>query len=144
VTSPSTTSTRTSQSAARTRRDADSAADGDRTEAPADGGREEARTSNGVRADHLTFDAHRDLLTELRAQEQEQARRQLSAAAESSEDAVAGLVRGVVTIVRGVLPTALTRPEEVIETTYALADQGLRVMRRLALAVTGGVRDVIV
>lgn len=137
MTSPSTTTTRTPQNAARTRRDADSAPDGDRTEA-------QAKTSDGETADRLVLDARRDLLTELRAQEQDQARRQLSAAAESSEDAVAGLVRGVVTIVRGVLPTALTRPEEVIETTYALADQGLRVIRRLALAVTGGVRDVVV
>jgi uncharacterized membrane protein len=80
---------------------------------------------------------------ELRAQEQEQARRQLTAAADSSEEAVVGIVQGVTTIVRSLVPAVVVRPEEVIETTYALADQSLRVVRRLALVVTGSVRSLV-
>ena len=41
------------------------------------------------------------------------------------------------------MPAALVRPEEVIETTFALADQGLRVTRRLALVVTQSVRSLV-
>jgi hypothetical protein len=165
MTSPTNTTPRPAASGGRPRRDADSspAADPGRAEEndldelartqeeTTDRARElvasrvlqAARSTDGDAADRLVLAARRDLLAELRAQEQEEARRQLSAAADSSEDAVAGVVRGVVTIVRGVLPTAVTRPDELIETTYALADQGLRVVRRLALAVTGGVRDVL-
>jgi hypothetical protein len=36
----------------------------------------------------------------------------------------------------------LVRPEDVIEAGFALADQGLRVGRRLALTVTSGVRSL--
>jgi hypothetical protein len=99
--------------------------------------------SHDERARQLVLAVRRDLLTELRAQEQEQARRQLAAAADSSEDAVAGVVQGVTTIVRSMVPAVLVRPEEVIETTFALADQGLRVARRLALVVTGSVRSLV-
>ncbi|WP_347059524.1 hypothetical protein ABC795_03560 [Blastococcus sp. HT6-30] len=105
---------------------------------------QEARNgSHDERARQLVLAVRRDLLVELRAQEQDQARRQLAAAADSSEDAVAGLVRGVATIVRSLVPAALVRPEEVIETTYALADQGLRVTRRLALTLTSSVRGLV-
>ena len=88
--------------------------------------------------------ARTELLGQLREQEQEQARRQLAEATGSSEDAVAGVVRGVTTIVRGIVPAVLVRPEDVIEATYALADQGLRVSRRLALTVTSHVRSLSV
>lgn len=99
--------------------------------------------SHDERARQLVLAVRRDLLTELREQEQEQARLQLVAAADSSEDAVTGVVRGVTTIVRSLVPAVLVRPEEVIETTYALADQSLRVARRLALVVTGSVRSLV-
>ncbi|MCA0144446.1 hypothetical protein [Blastococcus sp. LR1] len=99
--------------------------------------------SHDERARQLVLAVRRDLLVELREQEQEQARRQLSAAADSSEDAVAGLVQGVATIVRSLVPAVLVRPEEVIETTYALADQSLRVTRRFALVVTQSMRGLI-
>lgn len=99
--------------------------------------------SHDERARQLVLAVRRDLLLELREHEQEQARRQLSAAADSSEDAVTGLVQGVTTIVRSLVPAALVRPEEVIETTYALADQGLRVTRRLALVITQSMRSLV-
>jgi hypothetical protein len=99
--------------------------------------------SHDERARQLVLAVRRDLLVELREQEQAQARRQLAAAADSSEDAVAGVVQGVTTIVRSLVPAVLVRPEEVIETTFALADQGLRVARRLALVVTENMRGLV-
>ncbi|SOE01272.1 hypothetical protein [Blastococcus haudaquaticus] len=99
--------------------------------------------SHDERARQLVLAVRRDLLVELREQEQAQARRRLAAAADSSEDAVAGVVQGVTTIVRSLVPAALVRPEELIETTFALADQGLRVARRLALVVTENVRGLV-
>lgn len=99
--------------------------------------------SHDERARQLVLAVRRDLLVELRDQEQEQARRQLASAADSSEDAVAGLVQGVTTIVRSLVPAVLVRPEEVIETTYALADQSLRVTRRFALVLTQSVRSLV-
>lgn len=81
-----------------------------------------------------------DLLAELH--QQEQARRQLAQATRGSEEAVAGVVQGITTIVRSIVPPALVRPEDVIEATYALADQGLRVGRRLALTLTSNVRSL--
>lgn len=86
--------------------------------------------------------ARAELLGQLREQEQEQARRQLAAATRSSEDAAVGVVRGVTTIIRSVLPAALLRPEDLIEAAYVMADQGLRVSRRLALAVSSSVREL--
>lgn len=94
------------------------------------------------RVERLLDSARADLLSELRTQEQERARRQLAEAARSSEDAVVGVVHGLTTIVRSVVPAALVRPEDVIEATFALADQGLRVGRRLALTVTSSVRSL--
>jgi hypothetical protein len=99
--------------------------------------------SDDERTRQLVLAVRRDLLTELRSQEQEQARRQLTSAADSSEDAVTGVAQGVTTTVRSLVPAVLVRPEEVIETTYALADQSLRVVRRLALVVTGSVRSLV-
>ena len=105
-----------------------------------------ATAANGggddARGRELLTAARADLLAELRRQEQEQARRQLVQASRSSEDAVAGLVQGITTIVRSIVPAAIVRPEDVIEATFALADQGLRVGRRLALTVTSGVRSL--
>jgi hypothetical protein len=94
------------------------------------------------RGEMLLTAAREDLLAELRAQEQEQARKQLVQASRSSEDAAAGLVQGITTIVRSIVPAALVRPEDVIEATFALADQGLRVGRRLALSVADSVKSV--
>ncbi len=99
--------------------------------------------SHDERARQLVLAVRRDLLAELRDQEQARARRQLADAADSSEDAVAGLVQGVTTIVRSLVPSVLVRPEEAIETTFALADQGLRISRRLALTVTQSVRSLV-
>jgi hypothetical protein len=97
---------------------------------------------DGERVHRLITSARQSLLTELREQEQEQeqARRQLEQSSRSSEDAVVGLVHGVTTVVRSIVPTAVVRPEDVIEATYALADKGLRIGRRLALTVTSSVR----
>ena len=96
------------------------------------------------RADQLRLSAREELLAELRSQEQEQAREQLAQATRSGEDAVAGLVQGITVILRSMVPAALLRPEELIETSYALADQGLRVTRRLALTVVGSARSLTV
>ena len=102
----------------------------------ADGG-DEARVGRMLTA------ARSELLEQLLGQQQEQARRQLTEAARHSEDAVAGVVRSVSSIVRSIVPAALVRPEDLIEATYSLADQGLRVGRRLARTVTGSARDLV-
>ena len=94
------------------------------------------------RVDRLLEQARASMLAELRSQEQERARRQLQEAADHGEDAVAGVVQSITTIVRGVVPVALVRPEDVIEATFALADQGSRVGRRLALTMSSGVRSL--
>jgi len=94
------------------------------------------------RVDQLLDSVRADLLAELRGQEQERARHELAEATRSSEDAVAGVVRGVTTIVRSIVPAVLVRPEDLIEATFALADQGLRVGRRLALAMATNVRSL--
>ena len=86
--------------------------------------------------------ARADLLAQLREQEQEQARRRLAQAARSSEDAVDGVVRSVTTVVRALVPAALVRPEDLIEAAFTVADQGLRVTRRLALSMSSGVRGL--
>ena len=95
-------------------------------------------------ADQLRLSAREELLAELRSQEQKQARQQLAQATRSGEEAVAGLVEGIAVIVRSMVPAALLRPEDLIETSYALADQGLRVTRRLALTVTGSARSLTI
>lgn len=94
------------------------------------------------RAGHLVTAARADLLEQLRDQEQEEARRQLARATQSSEEAVEGVVRSVTMIVRTLVPTALVRPEDLIEAAYSVADQSLRVSRRLALSVSSGVRSL--
>ncbi|TFV77412.1 hypothetical protein E4P39_05365 [Blastococcus sp. CT_GayMR19] len=94
------------------------------------------------RAGSLVTVARADLLEQLREQEQEQARRQLERATRSGEEAVAGVVRSVTMVVRTLVPTALVRPEDLIEAAYSVADQGLRVSRRLALGVSSGVRSL--
>ncbi len=50
--------------------------------------------------DRLLTSARADLLADLRQQEQEQARRQLAEATRGGEEAVAGVVQGITTIVR--------------------------------------------
>lgn len=103
---------------------------------------------NGHRDDQpverLLDEARAGLVAQLREREQERARRQLAAAARGSEDAVEGVVQGLTTIVRSIVPAALVRPEELIEATFALVDQGLRVSRRLVLTVASGVRSLSV
>ena len=94
------------------------------------------------RVDRLLEQARASMLAELRDQEQDRARRQLHEAARSGEDAVAGVVQSISTVVRSIVPAALVRPEDVIEATFALADQGLRVGRRLALTLSGSVRSL--
>ncbi len=103
--------------------------------------RSEPNGHDDERGDRVLLAAQQDLLTELRNQEQERAQRQLAEATRSGEDAVAGMVQGITTIVRSIVPAALVRPQDVIEATYALADQGLRVGRRLALTVTSSMPD---
>jgi hypothetical protein len=98
--------------------------------------------AEGVRTDRLVAATRADLLAELRGQEQEEARRQLAEAGRNGEDAAAAVVRGATAIVRSVVPAALVRPEDLIEAAYGLADQALRVTRRLALSVTAGLRDL--
>jgi hypothetical protein len=105
----------------------------------------EARDGGAVgdeRARQLRLSARQELLAELRRQEQQHAREQLAWATSRGEDAVSGVIDGVAVVVRNIVPAALLRPEEVIETTYALADQGLRLTRRLALTVVGSVRSL--
>ena len=92
------------------------------------------------RGEQLRLSAREELLAELRSQEQSQAREQLAQAARSGEEAVAGLAEGIAVIIRSMVPAALLRPENLIETTYALADQGLRVSRSLALTMAGSAR----
>lgn len=94
------------------------------------------------RAEQLRLSARHELLAELRSQEQDQARRHLQRATLNGEEAVAGLVEGIAVILRSMVPPALLRPEDFIETSYALADQGLRVTRRLALTVAGSARSI--
>lgn len=94
------------------------------------------------RAGRMVTVARSQLLGQLREQEQEQARRQLAAATQSTEDAAASVVRGVTTIIRSVLPAALLRPDDLIEAAYILADQGLRVGRRIALTISSSAREL--
>lgn len=94
------------------------------------------------RVDRLLEQARASMLAQLQGQEQERARRQLQEAARSGEDAVAGVVQSVTTVVRSIVPAALVRPEDVIEAAFDLADQGLRVGRRLALTMSSSVRSL--
>lgn len=107
----------------------------------------EARDGGPVdeeRARRLRLSARQGLLTELRSQEQQQAREQLVRATHRGEEAVEGVIEGVAVVVRNIVPAALLRPEDIIETTYALADHGLRLTRRLALTIVGSVRSLTV
>jgi hypothetical protein len=52
------------------------------------------------------------------------------------QDAAAGVVLSVPTIVRTLVPVALVRPEPPIEAAYIFADQGLAVSRRIAFTVS--------
>lgn len=103
-----------------------------------DGSDVDERTRTG----RMLTTARAELLQELLREEQEQARRQLADAARSGEDAVAGVVRSVATIVRSVVPAALVRPEDLIEATFALADQGIRLGRSFVLTVTASAREL--
>lgn len=50
----------------------------------------------------------------------------------------AGALRGTGSVV----PAALVRPEDLIEATFSLADQGLRLGRSFALTVAASARDL--
>lgn len=110
----------------------------------ADGDPDAATADDRERAGRLVTVARAELLGQLQEQEQERARRQLAAATRSSEDAAAGVVRSVTTIIGTILPPALLRPEEMIEAAYLLADQGLRVTRRLALTFSSTLRGLTI
>ncbi len=103
---------------------------------------DESDGGDEARVGRMLTDARSELQEQLLQQEQERARRQLADATRNSEDAVAGVVHSVTTILRSVVPAALVRPEDLIEATYSLADQGLRVVRRLALTVSGSAREL--
>lgn len=94
------------------------------------------------RAGRLLTVARTQLLEKLQEQEQERSRRQLADAARNGEEAADGVVRGVTTIVRTIVPAALVRPEDLVDAAFTLADQGLRVSRRLALSISGSVRSL--
>ena len=104
---------------------------------------EDESDGDEARVGKMLSDARSDLQEQLLHEQQERARRQLADAARNSEDAVAGVVHSVTTILRSVVPAALVRPEDLIEATYSLADQGLRVVRRLALTVSGSARELV-
>jgi hypothetical protein len=93
------------------------------------------------RAGRLLTVARTQLLEQLQEQEQEHSRRQLADAARNGEEAADGVVRGVTAIVRTIVPAALVRPEDLVDAAFTLADQGLRVSRRLALSISGSVRS---
>jgi hypothetical protein len=94
------------------------------------------------RAGRLLTVARTQLLEQLQEQEQEHSRRQLADAARNGEEAADGVVRGVTAIVRTIVPAALVRPEDLVDAAFTLADQGLRVSRRLALSISGSVRSL--
>ena len=96
-----------------------------------------------ARVGKMLTDARSELQEQLSREQQERARRQLADAARHSEDAVAGVVHSVTTILRSIVPAVLVRPEDVIEATYSLADQGLWVSRRLALTISGSARELV-
>ncbi len=104
---------------------------------------DESDGGDEARVGKMLTDARSELQEQLLREQQERARRQLADAARNSEDAVAGVVHSVTTILRSVVPAALVRPEDLIEATYSLADQGLRVGRRLALTVSGSARELV-
>jgi len=83
------------------------------------------------------------LMAQLHDLDQERARAQLVAASRGGEEAAACAVQGVVRLLRGALPAAVTRPDEVIDTAFGLAEQGLHVSRRLALEVIGAARELV-
>ena len=104
---------------------------------------DESEDGDEARVGKMLTDARSELQEQLLHQQQERARRQLAEATRSSEDAVAGVVHSVTTILRSIVPAVLVRPEDVIEATYSLADQGLRVGRRLALTVSRSARELL-
>lgn len=102
----------------------------------------QANGNGGARTGQVVAKARAELLQDLLREQQEQARSQLEASARSGEDAVAGVVRSITTIVRSTIPPAVVRPEDLIQATFSLADQGLRMGRQVALTVTAGARDL--
>ncbi len=98
---------------------------------------------NGAGGQQLLLTARQRLAAQLHDLDQERARAQLVAAGRSGEEAAACTVHGVVKLLRGALPAAVTRPEEVIDTAFGLADQGLQISRRVALEVVSAARELM-
>jgi hypothetical protein len=97
---------------------------------------------NGNGGQKLVTTARQQLVAQLADLDQEHAREQLLAATRSGEAAAAGAVQGVATLLRSVLPTGLIHPEEVIDTAFGLAEQGLRVLQRTAHELVGAAREL--
>lgn len=87
--------------------------------------------------------ARTQLLGQIERAQQDQARRRMQLAAAQGEEAVSSAVQGAVTLVRSVVPTVLLRPDETIDMTFDLANQGLLLLRRLSHEVFGAVRTTL-
>jgi hypothetical protein len=98
---------------------------------------------NGAGGQQLLLTARQRLVDQLHDLEQERARAQLAVASRGGEEAAACAVHGVVRLLRGALPAAVTRPDEVIDTAFGLAEQGLQVSRRIALEVVSAARELV-
>ena len=106
--------------------------------------REELRGPlNGAGGQQLLLTARQRLVAQLHELDQERARAQLVAASRSGEEAAACAVHGVVRLLRGALPAAVTRPEAFIDTAFGLAEQGLQVSRRAALETVSAARALV-
>ncbi len=98
---------------------------------------------NGAGGQQLLLTARQRLMAQLQDLDQERSRAQLVAASRGGEEAAACAVHAVVRLLRGALPAAVTRPDEVIDTAFDLAEQGLQVSRRVALEVISAARELV-
>jgi hypothetical protein len=98
---------------------------------------------NGSGGQQLLLIARQRLMAQLHELDQERGREQLAAASHNSEEAAAGALQGAVILLRSALPAAATRPEEVIDTAFGLAEHGIQVMRRVALEVVSAARELV-
>ena len=98
---------------------------------------------NGAGGQQLLLIARQRLMAQLHDLDQQRAREQLAAASHSSEEAAAGALQGAVILLRSALPAAATRPEQVIDTAFGLAEHGIQIMRRVALEVVSAARELV-
>ena len=98
---------------------------------------------NGAGGQQRLHIARQRLMTQLHDLDQQRAREQLAAASHSGEEAAAGALQGAVILLRSALPAVATRPEEVIDTAFGLAEHGIQVMRRVALEVVSAARELV-